>query len=96
MPDGLREIEIVPPRGHVETHDDSDGDNESDDHGVEEPKMPDGLVSWSEDYETAGSSGSEAESDVEQLAPAPVADEPDAYRTRSGRAVRPPVRYGCP
>lgn len=98
VPDGLKEIEIVPPPGHIEVGNKDEG-NDSNDRVVDEPEMPDDAdspASSADDYETAGSSGSEAESNIEQEAPAPIVTEPNTFRTRSGRVVRPPVRYGCP
>lgn len=46
----------------------------------------------SDEYETAGSDVSEAENEIEiEL---PLANNEGPYRTRSGRIVKPPVRYG--
>lgn len=82
-PDNFRPIQIVPP---------IDGDNI--DRGIEPldcevdeplPVLNEGTASY--EYQTAGSSGSETESET-------TINEPDVRMTRSGRISRPPQRYG--
>lgn len=57
---------------------------------VEEPALPANGLDLSDNYETAGSGSSEAESESSQE----NVDEPGPYRTRSGRVSRPPERFG--
>lgn len=95
-PDALKPIKIVPPLGRNVQADDNDG-IEPIDCNVDEPGLPvlNDSHSSSNDYQTAGSSDSEAESASDQETPEPmIVNEPDILRTRSGRVSRPPQRYG--
>lgn len=88
-PDNYKPIQIVPP-----IIDENEQGNVGQaigpvDCDVEEqlPVLNDSTAS-SDDYQTAGSSGSEAE--PENI----ITIKPDVRRTRSGRVSRPPQRYG--
>lgn len=95
-PDNFKEIQIVPPQWPV-TENRNRG-IEPNYCTVEEPVISDGEnvmhESSSEDYETAGSTGSETGSDSEHETPTPVVDSPETNLSRFGRAIRPPRRYG--
>lgn len=93
--DQMKEIVIVPPtcQGQVAPEGDNDVNNDCE---VDEPELPVVVeadeASSSDNYETAGDNDSETDSDgagAPQMMPANV-----PYRTRYGRNVRPPQRYG--
>lgn len=88
-PNKFKEIRIVPPAG---------GNNAAHENNCEanEPELPveidlNGSASTDE-YETAGSDGSGTDSENEISMHEPVLMDP--YRTRSGRTIRAPQRYG--
>lgn len=89
--ENLKEIRIVTPTNNERIEDTTQENCEAN-----EPELPvvvdvDTSVSLANEDETAGSYGSGAESEREIVSP-PVTRE---FRTtRSGRVVRPPVRYG--
>lgn len=91
--DNLPEIQIVKPSDNV-TNEMQNG--QTNDVIVNEPELPaeEQYDYLSSEYETAGGESSEASSDSEAEMIAEPIIEDNTRRTRSGRAIRPPQRYG--
>lgn len=88
-PQNMREVLIIPPVNQTAQQNENNCE-------VNEPDLtvvmdPDEYIS-SDEYETAGSDVSEAECDDNNVIP--NVTETASYKTRSGRVVRPPQRYG--